>query len=167
MQKKLYDLYCGRFYALCRRYSYDESSAQEVLSDGFLRIFEQIDNYRGQGSFEGWMHTIMLRGAIRRFRYDTIHKGKSVEEGRVKTAVVDEEPEAKIDVQNAFLYAMQRLPDIERPIFNLVAVEGYKFEEASSMLEENISTLKSRYYKALERMKRMVRVYLGEDYFDD
>ena len=55
MQKELYDRFSARFYALCCRYAPDDDIAKELLVDGFMTIFSEIGNYRGDGAFEGWM----------------------------------------------------------------------------------------------------------------
>lgn len=159
MQKALYDRYSGRFYMLCRRYTADECSAQEVLSDGFLQVFRNIDKYRGEGSFEGWMYTIFLRCATKKHR----HESRCVEVDRdadvEMTAVRDRETD--FDLREALLRSMRKLCDEERHVFNLVAVEGYKLKEAAEMLKVNLSTLKSRYYKSLQRMKTMMEKYMS------
>lgn len=166
MQKKLYDRFSGKFYVLCRRYSTNDASAQEALSDGFLCVFEQIGNYKGHGSFEGWMRTIMVRCAIKLFKQEhPVGQSLDVEEAS-DTIVEVVDHEKRMDVQKALLCSMRRLSENECPIFNLIAIENYKFEEASLILGENVSTLKSRYYKALQKMKTMLRVYLGNEYIN-
>lgn len=163
MQKALYDRYSGRFYVLCRRYTSDDATAQEVLSDGFLSVFEQMGNYRGEGSFEGWMQTIFVRCAIRRYKQDLRRIDReSFDDADVAVDNIDNS--ARMDVRQALMCAMRRLPVVERQAFNLVAVEGCKLEDASKLLEENLSTFKSRYYKALQKMRTMLTRYLGEEY---
>lgn len=166
MQKALYDRYCGRFYMLCRRYSYNDSSAQEVLSDGFLTVFEQMGNFSGKGSFEGWMRTIFVRCAIKRFKQDRNRVETRVDD-EIKTLSGEVDPSSRLDLRQALMESMRLLPDIERQSFNLVAVEGYKLEEASDLLGENLSTIKSRYYKALQKMRVMLASFLGDDYLRD
>ena len=70
----------------------------------------------------------------------------------------------RMDVRDAMVCAMRKLSDVDRQIFNLVAVEGYKFEDASLLMGENISTLKTRYYKTLQRMRTLLAGYLGKEY---
>lgn len=166
MQKALYDRFSGKFYVLCQRYSPNDSVAQEVLSDGFLCVFEQINNYRGEGSFEGWMRTIFLRYAIRRYKQENRHEKVNIDEENKLPHVVSNH-ESQLDVRKALMDAMRQLPAIERQTFNLVAVEGYKLDEAAKLLEENISTLKSRYYKVLQKMKTMLTKTLGEEYLKE
>ena len=165
MQKALYDRFSGKFYMLCRRYCANDESAKEVMSDGFLCVFEQIGKYKGTGSFEGWMRTIFIRCAIRRYKRDSCRKEVAVEEGmEVVSGNLDQE--SKLDVRQALMGAMRRLTDSERQTFNLVAVEGYKLEEAAQIMDENLSTLKSRYYKTLQKMREMLTETLGEEYID-
>lgn len=164
MQKELYDRYSKKFYMLCRRYSRDDSTAQEVLCDGFLKIFEQIDSYRGDGSFEGWMRTIVLRCATKRYRLDMRRVEMQTGDDDVQVSYDDNDHGERMDVRNAMVCAMRKLSDIDRQIFNLIAVEGYKFKDASSLMEVNVSTLKTHYYKTLQRMRTLLAGYLGREY---
>lgn len=164
MQKQLYDRYSKKFYMLCRRYSRDDSTAQEVLCDGFLTIFDQIDSYRGDGSFEGWMRTIVLRCATRRYRLDKRRTEMQANDDDMQVPYDDNDHGERMDVRDAMVRAMRKLSDVDRQIFNLVAVEGYKFEDASLLMGENISTLKTRYYKTLQRMRTLLAGYLGKEY---
>ncbi|MBQ1409593.1 MAG: RNA polymerase sigma factor [Bacteroidales bacterium] len=161
MQKALYDRFSGKFYVLCCRYMSNNALAQEVLSDGFLRVFEQIGNYRGEGSFEGWMRTIFVRCAMKKYRQEQYRQEVCTDDD-VELPGTNGNYDTQMDLRDALMAAMHRLPDIERQAFNLVAVEGYKLEEAADLIEENISTLKSRYYKALQKMRSMMKNYLED-----
>ena len=67
-QKELYELYAGKLYGVCLSYCADEADASDTLHDGFMKIFGNIQQYKGDGSFEGWMRRIMVNTALERYR---------------------------------------------------------------------------------------------------
>ena len=64
----LYDYFSGRLYGLCLRYTKDPEDAQDVLHDSFIKVFENLKNFRGSGSFDGWMRRIVVNEAINFYR---------------------------------------------------------------------------------------------------
>ncbi|QQL48570.1 RNA polymerase sigma factor [Mucilaginibacter ginkgonis] len=139
-QELLYRLLSPRMMAVCMRYTSDRDEAQDVMQEGFIKIFKNINNYRGEGSLEGWIRRIMVHTAISRYR-----KLKPV-------TLTDEVPENSTpyytSAQNNNLEAkelmgiIQQLPNTYRSVFNLYAIEGYSHQEIGSML--GISELLSR-----------------------
>lgn len=163
MQKALYDRYSARFYALSLRYSPDAYIAKEILTEGFLMVFNNVSKYDGRGSFEGWMQTIFVRMAIKIYRRDRRHQVFDEEEGVADNLSVRPDMERQMDLREVLSYAMSRLSDDQRLIFNMIAVEEYTFIEASVMLDMPESTLKSKYYRIQQTMKDLVRGKLGKE----
>jgi RNA polymerase sigma-70 factor (ECF subfamily) len=164
MQKELYDRYSSRFYALCRRYTNDTESANEILTDGFIDVFSEIGNYRNEGSFEGWMQTIFLRKAIRFYhanhrRQQTFKQLDSTEYDGGYADIA-----TQIDIREALLVALRNLSNEERMVFNLVAVEDCSLKEAGKMMNIPVSTVKSRYYRALQTVRERLTKQLGENF---
>lgn len=167
MQHELYRLYSPRFYSLCRRYTHDQPSADEALTEGFICIFRDIRSYRGEGSFEGWMRTIFLRQIVRIYKRDSKHYINSIDEyssGDVGDRITVEKYDVSIDVRKALEESLKCLDDKQRMAFNLVAVEDYSIIDAAKMLEMNLSTFKSQYYQAREKMKDILIKRLGKQY---
>lgn len=164
MQKELYDLFSPKFYSLCRRYSDNDDTAKDILIEGFITVFTSIDHYRGEGSFEGWMRTIFMRKAVLfyRERLRRNHYFEPLEELDVSDASID--PASQIDIKDAMSEAIRRLPNEERLVFNLVAVEEYTLIEAAKELEIPESTVKSRYYRAKNSVKKYLTRRLGEGF---
>ena len=164
MQKRLYEEYSPRYYALCRRYSADDEEAREILTEGFISVFEDIKMYRYEGSFEGWMQTIFMRKAVKMFR-DKKRRQRYFE----AIDDIDYEDERvdiveQIDVRDALVAALHRLPKDERVVFNLVAVEEFTLPEAAEELEVSVSTVKTRYYKALQTVQTILKRRLGNEF---
>lgn len=166
MQKKLYDMYCGRFYAFCLRYTEDEFLAQEVLSEGFLTVFESVGKYRGDGSFEGWMRMIFLRKALRKCREER-RKQKLFEDSDGYDVVGENNDYGRqMDLRNVLVEALRRLPAKERAVFNMVTVDGYTFKAVAAFLKEPESTVKSWFYKAKKTMQEIIVQRLGKDFMN-
>ncbi len=164
-QKELYDRYSSRYFVFCRRYAADDESAKDILIDGFLAVFQSVDTYSGNGSFEGWMKTIFLRKAIGYYRRDLKHR-QNTESLEEVSQDIDSgaNVEVQIDIRDALIEALRTLTDDERAVFNLVAIDGYLLVEAAAEVGIPESTAKSRYYRALETVKGLVTKRLGTEF---
>ncbi|QJD95616.1 sigma-70 family RNA polymerase sigma factor [Mucilaginibacter robiniae] len=138
-QELLYQLLAPRMLTACLRYIADRDEAQDVMQEGFIKVFSAMHKYRGEGSLEGWIRRIMVHSAISRHR-----KQKLV-------VLADELPEG-MHTQMTYnnnnleakdlLHLIQQLPDTYRNVFNLYAIEGYSHQEIGNVL--GISELVSR-----------------------
>ena len=163
MQKVLYDTYSPRFFAVCRRYAADDEEARDILVDGFIAVYECIEKYKGEGSFEGWMHSIFQRTAIAYYRknlriqktFSPIDNTEYPDTGNVVH---------QIDIRDALIEALRQLTDEERIIFNLVAIEEYSLNDAGEEAGIAVSTAKSRYYRALQKVQDALKSRLGDHY---
>ncbi|MBO4308137.1 MAG: sigma-70 family RNA polymerase sigma factor [Bacteroidales bacterium] len=166
MQSELYNIYSPLFYPVCRRYSMNDAMAQDILVEGFLTIFQNIDSYRGDGSFEGWMRRIFLRTALKQFSKEKhFHDMVSVDDDIADYSVAEYgDVDVSIDVREALLHCLRRLSSYEQLIFNMIAVEEYEMSHVAKLLKLNESTVKSQYYKAKRRMRYMMRKRIGKDY---
>ncbi|MBB5397809.1 RNA polymerase sigma factor [Mucilaginibacter sp. AK015] len=139
-QEMLYKALAPKMLAVCMRYANDKDEAQDILQEGFIKMFKNMSNYRGEGSLEGWIRRIMVHSAISRYR-----KAKNVvlvedfaEQGiPVSTSYNDNGLEAG-DLMNM----VQQLPDTYRSVFNMYAIEGFSHQEISTKL--GMSELLSR-----------------------
>jgi len=139
-QEALYKLLAPKMLAVCMRYAKDKDTAQDILQDGFIKIFTNAENYRGEGSLEGWLRRIMVHSAISHYR-----KAK-------RTVLVDDFAETGISIgtgyndnklaTNDLNRLVDQLPDNYRYVFNMHALQGYSHREISDKL--NISELLSR-----------------------
>lgn len=166
MQKELYERYSGRFYALSRRYSDDEETARDILVEGFLKVFENIDKYSGSGSFEGWMSTIFLRTAIMFHRKKMLRKRFIVpleNDNYVRQANIIEQ----IDIRDALIAALRELGKRERTVFNLVAIEGYSLSEVGKEMGMPEASAKTLYYRARQTLQKLLTKSLGHTYIKD
>lgn len=153
-QKELFSLYAGKMMSVCLRYANDEGQAQDILQEGFIRVFKKIGQYRHEGSFEGWLRRVFASVAIRQITKQKIHFS-SVDIADSKEHSVDETALAKISADE--IHAMiRRMPDGYRTVFNLNIIEGYSHEEIALMLGVQPTTSRGQLLKARKYLQAMI-----------
>jgi RNA polymerase sigma-70 factor (ECF subfamily) len=146
-QTKLYDLYASKMLGVCMRYSKNREEAEEVLHEGFLRVFTYIKKFRGDGSFEGWIRKIMVNAALHRYR-SKIHLSPVVHiDAMDYDAVAESNILSNLNTKELLLL-VQTLPAGYRMVFNLYVFEGYKHREIAEALGISEGTSKSNLYDA-------------------
>lgn len=144
-QSELYKLYSGKLFALCLKYSGNYAEAQDNLQDAFITIFNKIDQYRSDGSLEGWLKRIVINTALQRYRSKGVFN--IVNEEQIVEDVTVEFEDKDIDL-NFLLSTIQELPDRYRLVFNLFVLDGYSHKEISEMLNITTGTTKSNLARA-------------------
>ncbi|GAB3730998.1 RNA polymerase sigma factor [Spirosoma lituiforme] len=144
--KIVYERFAGKMLAVCTRYCANKDDAEEVMLDGFMRAFEKIEQFREEGSFEGWIRRIMVTESLMFLR-----KAKQWRQ-EVPIDEVTVEPDyewADTAVNESDLMRLvNQLPDGYRTIFNLYAIEGYAHAEIAEMLGISEGTSKSQLSRA-------------------
>ena len=151
-QSEVYQLFAGKLFALCLKYSKNYQEAQDNLQDGFITIYKKIDQYQFKGSFEGWLKRIVINTALQKYR-----------EKNVLNLISDEIPD-KVEVEvdettlslDYLLKIIQELPNQYRLVFNLYVLDGYSHREIAEMLEISEGTSKSNLSRARQILKRKV-----------
>ncbi|WP_317124620.1 RNA polymerase sigma factor [Tenacibaculum lutimaris] len=156
-QAQVYQLFSGKLFALCLKYSQNYQDAEDTLQDSFLTIFKKISQYKGQGSFEGWMKRITINTALQKYREKSplqlVTEGVSEE---LEEEVVLETESVNVDVLLGFI---QNLPDRYRLVFNLYVLDNYSHKEIASLLNITEGTSKSNLSRARQLLKKEVEVY--------
>jgi len=147
-QKELYDRYSSVMYAICLRYCHQRDNALDVLQDGFIKVFSKISDFKGIGSFEGWMKKIFIHTAISHY-----HKVKNLAEHFHNDDSVMSHFSESVDIlskmtEKELLKIISELPDGYRMVFNLYVIEGYDHDEIGQMLNINAGTSRSQLAKA-------------------
>ena len=155
-------MYYGKMLGVCLRYINDRDSAEEVLQEGFIKIFDKLDAFDYKGSFEGWMKRIMANTAI-----DSIRKHKkdpmltdNDEDFKLGAAdpMIDQEDEEFVAIKAEMaLDAIQQLSPAYRAVFNLYVVEEYTHKEISEILGISEGTSKSNLAKAKLNLQRILK----------
>lgn len=154
-QKKLFDALSGRAVSLCTRYSKNTDDAQDIMIEGFYKVFENISKYDNQKDFSKWFNTIIINTAINHYKKESKHYFTSniedVDESRIS---VDEAEEIESQItKKDILNAIKLLPDGQREIFNLYSVEGYSHDEISEIVGIKESTVRTQYMRAKKKLK--------------
>lgn len=153
-QELLYARYARRMYAVCLRYARHQLEAQDLMQEGFIRVFDKLKGFRMDGSLEGWVRRIMVHTAINHYRR------KAFQMERFGLEHVPDEPVASTAVdhlgEQELLAMVSALPDGYRVVFNMYAIEGYDHAEIASMLGCGESTSRSQLAKARRMLQSMI-----------
>jgi RNA polymerase sigma-70 factor (ECF subfamily) len=153
-QRMLFDIYAGRMMSLCLRYANDQQEAQDILQMGFLKIFEYIHQYKGEGSFEGWMRKVFASIAIRQL---SKKKMDFTSVDKISTEVVAEDPSVISKISEDEIHQLIRtLPPGYRTVFNLNVIEGYSHEEIAELLNIKPATSRTQLLKARKMLQTLI-----------
>ncbi|MFY0602335.1 MAG: RNA polymerase sigma factor [Flavobacteriaceae bacterium] len=157
-QSQVYQLFSGKLFGVCLKYSQNYQDAEDVLQDSFLTIFSKIDQYKDSGSFEGWMKRIVINTALQKYRKESPLKvvKEDVIEDRVEEVDFDA---TQLDL-NFLLSLIQQLPDQYRLVFNLYVLDHYSHKEIAKMLQISEGTSKSNLSRARVLLKQKIEVHL-------
>lgn len=154
-QRKLYEFYAPKMMVVCLRYSKTREEAEEVLQEGFIRVFAKIEQFKNEGSFEGWVRKIMVNSALQKYRSQKkLHPIINIEAAGHEQADVEyvlPQLSAK-----ELLGHVQQLPPAYKMVFNLYAFEGMKHKEIAELLGISEGTSKSNLSDARALLQRAV-----------
>ena len=153
-QTELFNRFSGRFLGICRRYVGSIDEAEDIMISGFMKIFDKIQQFKGEGSFEAWMTRIMVNESLTFIRRN---KNMSV---NVSIENADKEPnytlaEANLDT-GQLLTLVDELPIGYRTVFNLYVMEGYSHKEIADLLKISEGASKSQLSRAKVQLKSKV-----------
>lgn len=147
-QNELYKMFASKMYGICLRYARDVFDAQDILQEGFVKVFKSLADFKWNGSLEGWMKRIFVNHALDKYRskfsflsLDEIHQSENIAVDGDFTPV-DSLSEKEI------LVLIQELPDQYRIVFNLYVIEGMSHQEIAEELNIGESTSRSNLARA-------------------
>jgi RNA polymerase sigma-70 factor (ECF subfamily) len=157
-QKTLYEHFYSKMLGVCLRYSKSSDEAKDVLHEGFLKVFDSLKNFKGNGSFEGWIRRIMVNTAIDHLRknkqnYLIVSTVYANEKAGSTEEVSDDELAMHIDKEE-ILKAVQELTPAYRTVFNLYVIEEYTHKEIAELLDISEGTSKSNLSKAKFNLRK-------------
>ncbi|MHA7130819.1 RNA polymerase sigma factor [Algoriphagus namhaensis] len=154
-QRHLYETYSGKFLAICLRYLKDREHAEDVMIEGFMRIFDKLSQYEGKGSFEGWMKRIMVTQALMKLRSNK-HLMMEVHVESDASFPDNHHYETNHLEAEELMNLIHELPLGYRTVFNLYAIEGYSHKEIAELLGITESTSKSQLNRARNVLKDQI-----------
>lgn len=156
-QKKLFDLYAPKMLAVCMRYIRNKEEAEDVLQESFIKVYKKLDTFKGNGSFEGWIRSIMVNTSLRHLE----NRKREID----KTELTNYTPIpgindiiSKLDYQ-ILIKLVNELPDGYRLVFTLYAIEGFQHKEIAEKLGITVGTSKSQLARARDLLKKNVEKY--------
>lgn len=161
-QQLLYNKYARVMFGICLRYSSDSDSAQDLLQDGFLKVFANISSFEGKGSFEGWMKRVFVNLSLEVIRKEKIKKQytediENISDDDIIDSGFDSDDEEL--TEKILLSFIHELPPGYRSVFNLYAIEEYSHKEISEMLGIAEGTSRSQYIRARMLLQEKINEY--------
>lgn len=155
VQEELYDRFSPTMFGICLRYSSDYHTAEDLLQEGFIKVFRNLHKYRGDGSFEGWIRRIFVNTAIENYR--KLNNGVRIIE---LDCLYNQPLEANVLHDLAaedLMRLVQKLPHGYRMAFNLYCIEGYSHKEIAEKLSVTEGTSKSQLARSKNYLKKLVQ----------
>lgn len=153
-QRSVYEQHAPQMLAVCLRYVHDRSEAEGVMVNGFLKVFDKIGQYSGEGSFEGWIRRIMVNESLLYLRQNK-HAHMMVEVEAASREVYTDDALQQLAAEE-LMALVHKLPEGYRTVFNLYAIEGYSHKEIAEQLDIAENTSKSQLSRARSQLQQLV-----------
>lgn len=162
MQEALYKQTASKMMAVCMRYAKDRMEAEDVVQVGYIKVFQKVKEYRGEGSFEGWIRRIMVNTAIESYRRNV----RTLNVVPIEDAY--EQPSTGFDFSRLgmqdLMKVIQKLADGYRMVFNMYIIEGYSHKEIAETLGISEGASKSQLSRARAILKEEILKMEGINY---
>ncbi len=157
-QRKIYEMYSSRMFAICLRYAKDRNAAMDLLQDGFITVFSKISSYKNEGSFEGWMRRIFVNTALMSLRRNDVLKGADDISVPQSDIPFEDNIMERLDGQK-ITRLISEMPAGFRTVFNLSVLDGFSHQEIAKQLGISEGASRSQLSRARvwlqERIKKM------------
>jgi RNA polymerase sigma factor (sigma-70 family) len=162
-QELLYKQFASKMLGVCARYATDRMEAEDMLQNGFIKVFNKLADYRGEGSFEGWIRRIMVHGSIEYYRKH--HKMLQLVDldGAINETAVNPLATSKLAAEE-LMGLIQQLAPGYKIVFNLYAIEGYSHKEIAGITGISEGASKSQLSRARSVLKEQIIKLEGKKY---
>lgn len=154
MQRLLYDRFSSMMYGVCLRYSDNTEDANDVMQEGFIKVYKSLSKFRGEGSFEGWVRRIFINTSIEHYR----KKVKLYNVGEVQENTIEDNELNVLDslATKDILNIINELSPGYKQVFNMHVIEGYSHKEIAEMVGITEGTSKSQLARAKGVLKKII-----------
>ncbi len=162
-RKELYERFSGRMFGICLRYAGDRDTAQDMLHDGFLKMYNSFDKFtwRGEGSLRAWMERVLINSILQSLRKNDV-MSRTVEIEEISDNYLDPDvSEIEAIPQNVLMNFINELPDGYRTVFNLFVFENKSHKEIAGMLGINEKSSASQFFRAKTALARRIKEYMA------
>lgn len=146
-QYALYQKYAANMLGVCYRYTKSLDDAEDILQEGFIKVFSKLHQYKNNGALGAWIRRIMVTTALNYLQKHNRYKKEMQLQEKTLHLVSTDNPEINIQAKD-LVELIRKLPGNYQVIFNLIAIEGYQYNEVCEMLNLNINTARSIYNRA-------------------
>jgi RNA polymerase sigma-70 factor (ECF subfamily) len=158
--KILYESQYPIMLPLCRRYANNEEDALDILHDGFIKVFKNLDKYQVGTTLTAWIKRIMVNTAIDYYRKESKRRYTSVDDA---VSIPSEEPDVVSNISaEEIIDLLQHLSPAYRSVFNMYVIEGYSHRDLSEILQITESTSRSNLVKARAKLKELLANRIGQ-----
>jgi RNA polymerase sigma factor (sigma-70 family) len=151
-QRELYNRYSPKMLAVCYRFAHNREDAEDMLQEGFIKVFSQMHTFQNKGAFEGWIRRIIVHTCINNLKKNK-RFNESLDIVHAHGIQVREESVPSIVQAKQVVECIRILPIGYRTVLNLYAIEGYSHKEISDMLDIEESTSRSQYTRAKQMLE--------------
>ncbi|MGI8952177.1 MAG: RNA polymerase sigma factor [Chitinophagaceae bacterium] len=155
-QELLYQQFAEIMMGVCYRYTKSAEDAEDILQEGFIKVFTKMHQFKNEGDLGAWIRKIMVNTAITYLNKHNRYKKDMKLETVLMHPVSDADPEISIDTKQ-LVELIRTLPSGYQTVFNLVAVEGYNLIEVAHLLNTNENTIRSRYSRSRSMIIGLLR----------
>jgi RNA polymerase sigma factor (sigma-70 family) len=159
-QWQLFDAYAPVMLGICYRYTKSMTDAEDVLQEGFVQVFRNIDQYRNEGELGAWIRRIMVNTSLNYLKRNKRYRSEMVFEETPMHPILEETPDIQLQAKE-LAALIRQLPTGYQTIFNLHAVEGYTHVEIAAMLGINETTSRSQYARARNLLSEWLLTQYG------
>ena len=154
-QKSLYEKYSAKMLVVCYRYAHNREDAEDMLQEGFIKVFSQIHTFENRGALEGWIRRIIVHTCINNLKKNK-RFNESVDLIHANSVMVREENIPSVIQAKEVIECIRMLPIGYRTVLNLYAIEGYSHKEISLMLDIEESTSRSQYTRSKAMLEEIL-----------
>lgn len=156
-QTAFYRHFAPELLGVCLRYAHSRADAQDILQEAFIRIFERLDQYQGNGVLEGWLRRVVVTTAVNHYHTELRYWKRNVELTEANHVTTDGNDLLSQLSANELLVLINRLPTGYRMVLNLYCIEGYSHAEIAAQLGIEERSSSSQLHKARRMLQAMVR----------
>ncbi len=146
-QHELYHLFAAQMLGICYRYTKNLDDAEDVLQEGFMKVYTNLHQFKNEGDLGAWIRRIMVNTALTYLKIHTRYRNQMDFEHMPLHPVIEEQASMNLHTA-ALIEIIRKLPTGYQTILNLVAIEGYNHIEVATLLNINENTSRSQYSRA-------------------
>ncbi|NUQ22837.1 MAG: RNA polymerase sigma factor [Saprospiraceae bacterium] len=156
-QKEFYNFFKGKMFVVCLRYAKNREDAEDMLQEGFIKVFQDLHQYAGAGSLEGWVRKVIVNVALQHLKkQQRLLPTVEFDNLEISDNTDQELPHLDEPIAKNLIHILHQMPDGFRTVFNLYVMEGYTHIEIAEILGISVSTSKTQYLRAKAYMRKML-----------